>query len=457
MKSILLIACLLAATSVHSELVLHYTFDNADRDGRTLFDTVGAADATAVGAVGLGALGEIEQAVWFPNDDGQSYVELPAAQNPMPSGSDARTIAFWFNQLQVGDENKLFGYGSGAAGRSFDLSLEAGGVRLRYSGGNVTWGSGFDFTGAEAGYQHVAVRVNENANDFLDLDVLLNGSPLVGVATGGSPGSTPINTGGGAATTLNLGRSPVFEPQGDFIGLLDDFRVYDQALSNAEIAALAGPPDTLVVDIDPVTGAVSLRNSTDEAIPLDYYELTSPSGSLNTTGWVSLESQNRNGFNAGTGQGDGWEELGTATDERLAEGRLLGGSEIAAGESLPIGNAFATSGQLDLQVTYRSFGEFQNGRLGEASVGQPGDFNDDGLVNAADYTAWHDASGLAIVLPNDPTPGVLSNADRTLWASNYGGEALLSIALPTPSGGALLALTALCVYLPRRAVFRSAA
>ena len=53
-----------------------------------------------------------------------------------------------------------------------------------------------------------------------------------------------------------------------------------------------------------------------------------------------------------------------------------------------------------------------------------GDYNSDGLVDAADYTVWRDNLGAAITLPNsDPnaaTPNLVDEEDYTFWKANYG-------------------------------------
>ncbi|MEQ8839085.1 MAG: LamG-like jellyroll fold domain-containing protein, partial [Lacipirellulaceae bacterium] len=335
------LASLALLTSLSSaELLVHYTFD--DLNGSTVLDSAapgGNNNATIVANVGTSIPGVLGDAIRLPNDDGVSYVRLPSSLNPAPNGNDERTIAFFFNQEEVGAENKMFGYGTGQQGRSFDVSLEGGGIRLRYSGGNVTWGSGFDFTGVDAGFHHLAIRVPGGAFDYLDIEVLLNGEQLPGVATGGNPGSTFINTGGGVATNLDLGRSPVFSPAGDFIGLMDDFRIYDHALTDAEIRALIPDEPTLTLEVDPVTGFTAIRNHSDETISLDYYEIESTTPMLNAAGWSELETQSRVNFPAGSGTGDGWEVLGTANAFSLVEAFLQGESSLAPGEWLNLGQA----------------------------------------------------------------------------------------------------------------------
>jgi hypothetical protein len=50
----------------------------------------------------------------------------------------------------------------------------------------------------------------------------------------------------------------------------------------------------------------------------------------------------------------------------------------------------------------------------------PGDFNNDGLVDAADYVAWRKGLGAEMRLPGDTTPGAVTSADFQVWRSNYG-------------------------------------
>ena len=52
----------------------------------------------------------------------------------------------------------------------------------------------------------------------------------------------------------------------------------------------------------------------------------------------------------------------------------------------------------------------------------PGDYNQDGIVDAADYTVWRDHLGSAAVLPNDATPGVVDASDYAVWKTNFGNS-----------------------------------
>jgi hypothetical protein len=72
-----------------------------------------------------------------------------------------------------------------------------------------------------------------------------------------------------------------------------------------------------------------------------------------------------------------------------------------------------------------------------------GDFNNDGVVSAADYAVWRKASPTA-TLPNDDTPGVVDSSDYADWRANFGKSAAAGSAMlggdsePEPAGVVLL-------------------
>jgi hypothetical protein len=52
-----------------------------------------------------------------------------------------------------------------------------------------------------------------------------------------------------------------------------------------------------------------------------------------------------------------------------------------------------------------------------------GDFNDDGVVDAADYIVWRKLEGTSAVLPNETaSPGAVDIEDYDAWASNLGAS-----------------------------------
>lgn len=72
-------------------------------------------------------------------------------------------------------------------------------------------------------------------------------------------------------------------------------------------------------------------------------------------------------------------------------------------------------------------------------VGFHGDYNDDGVVNAADYTVWRNTLGApAGTIPNDPTGSVIGQAQYDTWKANFGNTlpgaaSLAEVEVPEPN------------------------
>ncbi|QDU88908.1 hypothetical protein Pla175_22920 [Pirellulimonas nuda] len=84
------------------------------------------------------------------------------------------------------------------------------------------------------------------------------------------------------------------------------------------------------------------------------------------------------------------------------------------------------------------------------SLGLAGDYNRDGVVDAADYTVWRDHLGApAGTLPNDPRSGTIGADQYNTWRNNF-GQALPPAptaergAVPEPSSIAMLVLLVCC-------------
>ncbi|TWT36884.1 Phage Tail Collar Domain protein [Posidoniimonas corsicana] len=80
-----------------------------------------------------------------------------------------------------------------------------------------------------------------------------------------------------------------------------------------------------------------------------------------------------------------------------------------------------------------------------------GDYNDDGQVDAADYTVWRDHLGApAGSLPNDPHAGPIGAEQYAAWRDNY-GQPSTPAAAAAPEPGALT-LAALLAVAPLRRI-----
>jgi len=83
------------------------------------------------------------------------------------------------------------------------------------------------------------------------------------------------------------------------------------------------------------------------------------------------------------------------------------------------------------------------------TAGLPGDYNDDGIVNAADYTMWRGNLGRSAgTLPNDVDGGTIGRAQYDTWMANFGLTSdspswVENTAVPEPPPALLLILSAL--------------
>jgi hypothetical protein len=95
-------------------------------------------------------------------------------------------------------------------------------------------------------------------------------------------------------------------------------------------------------------------------------------------------------------------------------------------------------------------------RILDSAAGLDGDYNDNGVVDAADYVAWRDKLGQSVTLPNDKTPGTVDDSDFTVWRMNFGDSAAsLGAAAGVPEPASLaLAAGAIALPLGRRSISR---
>jgi hypothetical protein len=92
--------------------------------------------------------------------------------------------------------------------------------------------------------------------------------------------------------------------------------------------------------------------------------------------------------------------------------------------------------------------------VGQGSIVLPGitgDYNDDGVVDAADYITWRKNAGTTNTLPNDPAGGTIGTTQYNNWRANFGmsagagaGSSPAQTAVPEPST-VIFALAALIV------------
>lgn len=218
--------------------------------------------------------------------------------------------------------------------------------------------------------------------------------------------------------------------------LIDRFYLTDELPFVGEI-------DTLTLRIDENTGAASIVNDTGTDFDIDYYKISSGDDSLIEVNWNSLQQQSYDavdgpdvGSTAGDGIGETWTEAGGSDDGVLSESFLIGSSVITSSTSpLGLGNVINLSGDAEqLEFEYRDAisGTVFSGNI-EFVAGIAGDYNGNGVVDAADYTVWRDGLGTTFTA-----------ADYLVWKNNFGATSGTGSAsagsVPEPASLSLLLL-----------------
>lgn len=79
----------------------------------------------------------------------------------------------------------------------------------------------------------------------------------------------------------------------------------------------------------------------------------------------------------------------------------------------------------------------------------PGDYNQNGTVDAADYTVWRNNNGTTNPLPNDPIGGTIGQAQYDQWSAHFGqtvgSGSLANSTVPEPASALLLSLAAAAI------------
>jgi hypothetical protein len=243
------------------------------------------------------------------------------------------------------------------------------------------------------------------------------------------------------------------------------FTVYFDNLRLEQIST----PDLLKLTVNRQTKNAVLSNPSSNPISMSYYEIRSASGSLNKTNWTSIDDQEPNPDPVGTG----FDEVPSSSNSLLAEVRAQLGSQgpltINPGGSFNLGNIFAGTfdDQEDLIFQYRTPGRplkliggpegaldyavaYTGTPLPIRPMGVSGDFNNNGTVDAADYSLWRDNLGAATEAPINNLGNGLNGvdaADYTLWRTRFNATTGASVAsagaVPEPSTLLLVAVGAL--------------
>jgi hypothetical protein len=259
---------------------------------------------------------------------------------------------------------------------------------------------------------------------------------------------------GNTTQTLGTPYSPLASAFAAPEDLTFDYTQTDGSVVQGTVIYSGTTVNNLLLQIDPGTGHAKLRNTSQTTVSIDGYDIASVTGSLSTSGWSSLDDQNAAG-------GD-WRESDIGAG-RLAELKPSASTSLGPGASFDLGSPFSVAGTKDLVFSFLQAGSSfaTTGAVIYAPLGVLGDYNNNGIVDAADYTIWRDHLGQTFALVNrDPTnSGVINSADYTFWKSHFGmisgsggGSGLAGSNVPEPTSCLMLAIGGLlgCLIVRRR-------
>jgi Tol biopolymer transport system component len=394
-----------------------------------------------------------------PDEVMQVFVDTPATVTA--SGGGTRSV----NELAVG----------GGAGTS-TLNLEASAVIAALNGVSIRAG------GIVRGDGRIEGQVNElggelrvaqgdtltlssvtTANEgrfFLQGGTLQIDSPLTNAATGQILGRGALFTGGlmnNGHVAFSSGVSDVF---GDVENDTGDTAIGVSVSGNADV--------TFWDDVNNVAGSLFRVSAGSSATFFGTFGGAGISG----TGDVFLESDVTPGASPAVAEFGGNVSLGANADLVIELGGLAIGSEhdaldvtgllsldgtlevsLISGFSPTLGDSFDILdwGTLDGEfselhlptlagLSWNTSQLYTTGVLSLAAASLPGDYSQNGTVDAADYTVWRDRLGQLASLPNDDTVGVGPD-DYDRWVDNFGqtsvsGSGAVSDLAPGESPGA---------------------
>ncbi len=217
-------------------LIGHWTFDDGtatDISGNGNNGVVNGA-ILAAGKVGVGSL----------NFDGtDDYVDL----GTLDPGGSAVTLAAWVNSDDLANcgasDCRIVSKATGVQDQDHNIMLSTidsgGGVKLRFrlKAGGVTSTLLSSVNLADGQWTHVA-----GTYDGSNMRVYVNGAEVGSVAKTGAVDSNP-------AVPFWIGGNPDSPTSRPWNGKIDDVRIYDGALTLAEIRALAGGSPSIVQKI----------------------------------------------------------------------------------------------------------------------------------------------------------------------------------------------------------------
>lgn len=250
----------LAASSAHAALVARYNFEEA---GATLSGAVSTTAGAVLDSTGSGRNGTVsgtnvtyaagKVGSFALNLTGSGSVNLTSTSASIAQNVPAVSFTVWtkVSSLNTGNSAIAFiSHGGAAGGSRAVLFIDGGGkpgLAVRetdaasvtvFSTASAVFGSNIGGNNTLNTWIHLAGTINYGTNT---LALYVNGQPAGSTIAALGAGSTSQNT---PSLGVAIGRNPTNTTE-FFKGSLDDLRIYNHALTSAEVAAVVPEPASL--------------------------------------------------------------------------------------------------------------------------------------------------------------------------------------------------------------------
>lgn len=283
--------------------------------------------------------------------------------------------------------------------------------------------------------------------------------PSLGASSDPLPSSTLLQVGGPGFFSTPTAQFFLQETEDVVFEVTDESFGLDPVRGNVEYIGEKVINNNVVLYIDG-DGNASMLNETYFPQDVEVYRISSSGSPLQTATWDPLADQ--------TGlDNDTWQASAQSGAEALIEVTEDGSTNFDRFTRFDIGQILQP-GYSETGITFEFLMDGDNAFTTGAVVftdtipdpdalpASPGDFNGDGLVNAADYTTWRDNLGQPASAINEQGSGALLvvEADYDVWAENYGADySPGATAVPEPASlGLVLAAALFGVRTHRRSL-----
>lgn len=358
------------AANLNVNLVTNADFESVDLGG-----AVGAYNSPPIN--GWTASAPEKQGFAYSHNGslGPNGMVVPDYGNGAPLASGGN----WYFTPNAGPNNAVIN-GAGQFFQDIDVSGGASGSLIATGNAAFRVSGFFNSFASQGDVGHVQLDFRNSSNTSVGTAELVPSLPL--------NEWTPTFLGGTIpAATRNVrvslfGTTPIAGGPDGYIDNVD-FQVTNEVIL-----------PSLSINVDRLTGTITLNNQTGSAKNLASYSITSAFEAVAPANWRSI-ADNYDSGNPGPNQVDpahAWTKLTTpAVKGDLSEADMASGdgASLAAGRIVTIGNAGAwvRTNQEDLSFSYVSNGAVVQGLINYIGGGQAGrgDLNFDGAITAADW------------------------------------------------------------------------